>query len=185
MDFWSSFVFSDECRFKLRSDGRVWVWREKGQRYKPKNTVSMTNDRRSVHFWGAISHNGTFNISRLLREPSRKTIFNFWKLQVFKASGQWGLGSSTTMLLFTDRERSRRGKERTGQEWPAHSPDVNPIENVWAYIKRQLQCMKVGLEDLGRTIYEIWCQIPISYIRKLYQSMPNKVSQCCKNRDIP
>ena len=51
--------------------------------------------------------------SRPLRVPSQMTTFNLWKLQLLKASGQRGRGSWTTMLLFNDGERSRRGEERT------------------------------------------------------------------------
>ncbi len=33
---WSGFAFSDEYRFKLRSDGRAWVWPS-----KPKSTFYL------------------------------------------------------------------------------------------------------------------------------------------------
>lgn len=188
LDDWSSFVFSDECRFKLRSDGRVWVWREKGQRYSPKKIVSLSNDRRSVHLWGAISYNGTLS---LLKAPERAKSRDYIKLM--ETAGIQNL-RSVGLTFIDDNAPIHRSREVTNWkeengvsilEWPAHSPELNPIENVWAYIKRQLQCMKVRFEDLERTIYEIWSQIPTSYIRKLYRSMPNRVSQCCRNKGLP
>ncbi len=45
-DYWKQFVFSNECRFKLRSDGRLWT-RSQTERCNPRFTLSSFNDRRS------------------------------------------------------------------------------------------------------------------------------------------
>ena len=72
------------------------------------------------------------------------------------------------------------------QEWLAHSPELNPIENVSAYIKRQLQCMQVRFEDLEGTIYEVWSKIPTSYIRVNYTNRcPIGSLSAAKAGDLP
>ncbi len=131
----------------------------------------MSNDRRSVPFWGTISFNGTLSLLKAKRAKSKHYI------QLMETAGVQKF-RSVGLKFIDDNASLHRSREVT--TWK-----LNPIEKVWAYMKRQLQCMKVRFDDLERTIYEIWSQIPTSYIRELYQWMPNRVSQCFKNRGFP
>ena len=66
--------------------------------------------------------------------------------------------------------------EVTSMEWPAQSPDLNIIENIWLYIKRELQKSMVNIaakNDLLRGIQRVWRNIGLDYIRNLYQSIPD------------
>lgn len=63
-------------------------------------------------------------------------------------------------------------------EWPAQSPDLNPIENLWAYLKRRL----AGYAEAPKSINELWerilaewNQIPVDYVSNLYTSMPKRL----------
>ena len=40
-------------------------------------------------------------------------------------------------------------------EWPAQSPDLNPIEHLWQHLKRQL----VNYETDANTMHELWQRI--------------------------
>ena len=47
-------------------------------------------------------------------------------------------------------------------EWPAQSPDLNIIENIWLYMKRELQKSAVDIaikNDLLREIQSVWGNI--------------------------
>ena len=41
------------------------------------------------------------------------------------------------------------------------------------------------MEFLELVVTDIWNTIPISYIQKLYKSMPNRVTECCKQKSFP
>ena len=47
---WKRVVFSNESKISLKSDGRVYVWRTTGTRYKPENTLEKTTSQFSMIF---------------------------------------------------------------------------------------------------------------------------------------
>ncbi|MBW0508704.1 hypothetical protein O181_048419 [Austropuccinia psidii MF-1] len=46
-------------------------------------------------------------------------------------------------------------------EWPAHSPDLNPIRNIWKSMKSQISKLyqPPNLEDLKHAIWSFWSNI--------------------------
>ena len=61
-------------------------------------------------------------------------------------------------------------------------PDLNVIENLWAYVKRQLRTMTVTWENLEDTILEIWNNILTEIIENLYDSIPRRLEECIKRK---
>ena len=76
-------------------------------------------------------------------------------------------------------ENYKDQNEVTSMEWPAQSPDLNIIENIWLYMKRELQKSAVDIttkNDLLREIQSVWRNIELDYIRNLYQSIPDSLN---------
>ncbi|GFS50615.1 transposable element Tcb2 transposase [Trichonephila clavipes] len=62
-------------------------------------------------------------------------------------------------------------------EWPACSPDLNPIEHVWDMLGRRIAARPrppATLRDLEIALLEEWNSIPQSLIDNLIASMANK-----------
>ena len=59
-------------------------------------------------------------------------------------------------------------------EWPARSPDLNPIEHAWDMLQTAVSSRHVqpaSVQELRQTLLEEWDQIPQYKIRMLISSM--------------
>lgn len=70
-------------------------------------------------------------------------------------------------------------------DWPAISPDLNPIENLWSTLAtkvyqhgRQFNSVK----DLKAVIQEEWAKIDPSHIHSLINSMPRRLEDVIRNK---
>ncbi|GFT15399.1 uncharacterized protein TNCV_3264271 [Trichonephila clavipes] len=65
--------------------------------------------------------------------------------------------------------------------WPARSPDLNPIENVWDALGRQVAGRKyppTNKNTLIRALTEDWDKLPQQLLDNVVQSMVRRV-ECC------
>lgn len=73
-------------------------------------------------------------------------------------------------------------------EWPSASPDINIIENLWAYIEDRLyqvrETLKTPDDTWARTL-EIWHSIDRDFINKLYRSLPDRMAALKENKGGP
>lgn len=63
-------------------------------------------------------------------------------------------------------------------EWPARSPDLNPIENLWGIIVRTVYRdgrQYQNRNDLKSAILSAWNQIPLEQLERLVNSMPSRI----------
>jgi transposase len=70
--------------------------------------------------------------------------------------------------------------------WPALSPDLNPIENVWALMKREVRkAAPTSLSELRVAISAAWdkCVTP-SLCERLYASMKGRLLKVISNCGI-
>ena len=180
---WKRVVFSDECKFSLKSDGRVYVWRTTGVRYKPEKTIEKTTSHFSMMFWGCISGNRS---RVLLKTPKRCKSADY--IDLLKTAKIDTLGEDQ---FFMD-DNSSIHRSREVKQWlhdigiakeflPPYSPDSNPRENVWAQMKRELNAMHLTPNTLKEAVYSVWNNVKDTFIEKLYSSMPNRNSQCIRN----
>ena len=66
-------------------------------------------------------------------------------------------------------------------DWPSNSPDLNPIENLWAIVKRNVEMRKPkNLNELEHFMSEEWDKILNSLLVSLVKSMPQHCDEIIK-----
>ena len=71
--------------------------------------------------------------------------------------------------------------------WPPQSPDLNPIENLWAEVKRSVRKKEKpsNLKELDTLVKRAWREIPPELCRRLIASMPDRVNACIEAKGGP
>jgi len=73
-------------------------------------------------------------------------------------------------------------------EWPPQSADLNPIENLWAILKRDIQKKQPkNVSELDKFVQEAWEGINLQYLINLVESMPTRIKMAieAKGYSIP
>ncbi len=60
-------------------------------------------------------------------------------------------------------------------DWPANSPDLNPIDNLWGIVKRKMRDIRPNNADDLTAIKATWASITPEQCHRLIASMPRRI----------
>ncbi|GFV97950.1 hypothetical protein TNCV_5069901 [Trichonephila clavipes] len=187
---WGRVLFTDESRFSLSSNShRILIWRERGSRNHPSNIIErdryggrgvlvwggiMLGSRTDLHIFDAGSVNGTRYCNEILLP------------YVCLFRGAMGL-----QFLFMDNnapchrtvaaEQLLESEDIERMDWPARSPDLNPIKHVWDFLGRRLAAgtlPPVTIWELRLALQDEWAAMPQQLIDTLILSMGRRCETC-------
>ena len=70
--------------------------------------------------------------------------------------------------------------------WPAQSPDLSPIENLWSLVSRKLQGRVFSKPDqLWEAVQWEWNAVTPQTLAALYDSMPSRLEAVRKAHGYP
>lgn len=193
---WKRVMFSDESIIsRVGSFGRNYYYSDREhKRLLPHQVRSMSQvGGGKMMVWGCITFSGPGDLSRLEGTLDSKYYLEILDDYVIPSFEWYGMNPAKSIFQ-QDNARVHtssivqdwfRKHNITVLKWPANSPDLNPIEHVWAYIKRRLNRYKTppkDMDELWRRMEEIWAKLPRKLIRRLYESMPRRIRALLQSR---
>lgn len=185
---WASILWTDETWVTGGHHRRQWVTRLPGEEYDDTCIIEKHQRKGGWMFWGCFSGYG--------KGPGL-----FWEKDWGSISAEAYIEHTVPLIDAHLQHHQTLGREITlmqdgasghraaatladlesrgitVEKWPPFSPDLNPIETVWNWMKDYIED-KYGLEEKPPTVKlrsyvtEAWNAVPESYLQDLLSTMP-------------
>jgi transposase len=188
---WRKVMYSDESTFRCLRSTRSRVRRPTGSnRFDSRYTVKTVKHPDSVMVWacfsGAVGRGGLFFL------PKNVTMNGERYQQVLEDHLLPFMAIHRCTHFLQDGapcHASKRIKQYLADkpfqvmDWPGNSPDLNPIENAWNFMKNRLNSQDISsVPKLKEAITKMWTMdISVEYLRTLSDSMPRRMEEVIKN----
>lgn len=160
------------------------MWRKPNTRLLTKNLVPTIKHSKSVMVWACFTSKGTGKLVFIDGIMDSIMYVRILRENVKSFARKLGLDDFIFQQDNDPKHTSRLALEFFDTsdiellEWPAQSPDINPIEHLWAYMKQELKkCPPKNVNDLKNKLVIIWNQIPITFCEKLVKSVPKRIEE--------
>ncbi len=191
---WSKVLFSDESKFCISFGNQgPRVWRKSGEAQNPCCLKSSVKFPQSVMIWAAMSSAGVGPLCFLSPQSMQPSTRKF--LEHFMLPSADKLYGDADFIFQQDLAPAHTAKGTkswfndhgvTVLDWPANSPDLNPIENLSGIVKRKMRDTRPNnADDLKATVKETWASIPPQQCHKLITSMPRRIEAVIKAKGAP
>uniref|UniRef100_A0AAR2LDW7 Tc1-like transposase DDE domain-containing protein n=1 Tax=Pygocentrus nattereri TaxID=42514 RepID=A0AAR2LDW7_PYGNA len=181
---WQKVVFSDESRFCISfGDQGPRVWRRGGETYNHECVKRSVKFPQSVMVWGCMSARGVGKLCFLKKTVNAAVYQDI--LETFlipTVEEQFGEEDFIFQQDLAPAHAAKSTKDWFTKKqlevlaWPANSPDLNVIENLWAIVKRKIRDRKpTTLDQLKQNIATAWEAVSAETCDKLVKSMPRRL----------
>jgi DDE superfamily endonuclease/Transposase len=193
VDDWKRVIWSDETKInRFCSDGRSWCWIRDGESLRDRQVkVTVKHGGGSIKVWGCMTAHGTGFMCKINENLTKDIYESILKEELWNTIKFYELDPSK--LIF-QHDNDPKHKAKTVQqwleeqpfetlEWPAQSPDLNPIETLWAILKRRLNSYEQppsGMLELWERVETIWNDINVETCSGLIEEMPDRIEAVIK-----
>ena len=188
IDDWKRVIWTDESSFEIGKNSRqTLVWRRTDERFHSYcTTPSFKSGRTSVMVWGAFLAGKKLPL--VFMPPGRRTAVDFVQLVYELTLGPFLDTQETSgkLVLMEDGapvHRSnvpkvwREARQVTKMNWPANSPDLNPIENLWKVLKDRVQThhRPKNVNEMKLALEREWENLSPEKLESLVATMPERM----------
>jgi transposase len=190
---WKKVVWSDEIKInRMGSDGRKWAWKKQGEGLSDRlveGTVKFGGG--SLMMWGCMLWEGPGFACKIDGKMDGDLYIKIMEDEL-KESLVYYNKQTEDVIFQQDNDPKHTCKKAKAWfkeqgfevlQWPAQSPDLNPIEHLWHHLKRRLgeyETQPSGILELWERVQVEWDKIDPAVCQKLIESMPRRVKAVLK-----
>ena len=190
---WKNVIFSDESHFKVfNRKNRSYVRRLPSESDRPFNfQPRIQGGGGSVSVWGLMTAKGVAPLVFYDGRMNGQSYINVVESKLlpyikknFGPNDSWWYVQDNAPCHKSDFTMSWMKKHKINVlDWPAVSPDLNVIENIWDIIDKKLtKCHPTSVNDLQLMILKLWTEISAQTCTDLVQSMTRRIKKCIQVR---
>lgn len=172
---WHKVLWSDESPYILRVNQRV-----QDEAHDPCCTSATVKHDEKIMVWGCFAARGIGHLHRIEGIMNKNMYVGILEDHMYPSAVD--LFDEEEWIFQEDNDpkhTSRLAKEWTNDQgiyrmsWPAQSPDLNPIENLWAILDSRLKDHQPGTkEELFEVLKAGWNSFDRDLLTGLVDSMP-------------
>jgi transposase len=194
-DSWETVGAADECTFNLRRHGnRRWVRVRTDDAQDEPAPAKLTDAQNavSISVVAVIFRGRKSALGFLPKNWDSTDLATVFERDVYPSLLWKSRGRNKNTLMWDNDGRHhaapwREAEARMGVEpirpWPANSPDFNPIENTWAWMKRNVERKAPRTEQaLRQAIVEAWQAFPAEDTVTLLESLPRRLQLAIRRK---
>lgn len=189
---WTNVVFSDEKKFNLDGpDGFQYYWhdlRKEPQLFKKRNFGGG-----SLMLWAGFSMYGRTHLVKCDGRMNSQKYIDMLDTELInftddRMDGDFVFQQDNAAIHVSRQSRAWfDDKEIELLDWPACSPDLNPIENLWGILARRVYAnglQYASINELYVAVCTAWREIPQTIIDNLINSMQKRVFEVIKRNGM-
>ena len=182
--FWDYVIFTDETGYWI-NDHTGKGWFKSNQDFIPGEIES----REKINIWGGVSMRGKVAIGVYRENLNQDVYLEILRRSLIPRARQ--LYPYGFFLQYDNLKVHTAGRvlqyldslwPQTIQDvlpWPNRSPDLNPLENVWAVLKRNIRKRQAqSLNELERIILEEWEALDEEYVQSVCETITLRLYEC-------
>jgi hypothetical protein len=190
---WKRVVWSDETKInRFGSDGKKWGWKKAGEGLSDRLVSgNLKFGGGSLMVWGCMLWEGVGNACRIDGRMDADLYVEIMEEDLTGSLEYYGKEADEVIFQQDNDPKHTSHKAKDWfrdngfevMEWPAQSPDLNPIEHLWSHLKRKLAEYDVaprGMLELWERVEKEWNEIEVEVCQNLIESMPRRVAAVLK-----
>lgn len=190
---WKRVIWSDETKInRFGSDGRSRCWIHGGESIQDRHVQqTVKHGGGSIMVWGCMTYQGVGYLCKLCGKMDQQLYRSILEDELFKTIEYYKMKADKVVFQHDNdpKHRAKSVQEWLAKQpfeklsWPSQSPDLNPIEHLWAYLKRQLnkyESPPKGMLELWERVEAEWNKINESVCINLIESMPRRMDAVIK-----